>query len=185
MRFVKKELCKKGLLLFLLLIVKVNAATIWVSLGVYDFTDDISKEFYKYGQSFRVSCDFGQISALKLSATTGGSFSNVPYHGDDHEMFILPLLLSWKYFLWSEQSKIYPVIGSGAGIYAKMDHNEYFPKKRYSFTYGYHFTSGLNYKISNRLTSKFEMRYNILISPGTEDINSSGFDVLLGIGFLF
>jgi len=179
------EIYKKVFFLFLLLVFKTNASTVWISSGIYDFTDDVSKEFYKYGWGFRVSCDFWQISALRLSATTGGTFSNVPYHGDDHEMFIVPLLFSWKYLLGSEQSKFYPFIGSGIGVYAKMDHNEYFPKKRYSFTYGYHFTTGLNYKISNRLTSKFETRYNILISPGTEEINSSGFDILLGIGFSF
>jgi Outer membrane protein beta-barrel domain len=165
------------------LICKTNASEIWVDGGLYDFTNNVSKEFYKYAWSFRVSYDFYQVSQLSFSITSGFSSSSRPYNGDDYDMYLVPLQLSWKYKFLVSESDIIPFIGSGIGFYEKMDHNEIFPKNYYSATYGYHLFSGLQYNISEEIKLKFETRYNILISPALEDINSSGFDILLGTGF--
>ncbi|MCB0283565.1 MAG: outer membrane beta-barrel protein [Calditrichaeota bacterium] len=184
MKSLKTGIYKSFIVITFVLISKSNASELWVNAGIYDFTNNVSKEFYKYAQSFRVSYDFYQLSQLSFSITTGFSSSSRPYNGDDYDMYLIPVQLSWQYSFLVNNSDIMPFIGSGAGFYAKMDHNEIFPKNYYTGTYGYHLFSGLQYRITERLKCKFETRYNILISPALEDINSSGFDILLGVGIV-
>ncbi|KAA3614889.1 MAG: hypothetical protein D8M58_10565 [Calditrichaeota bacterium] len=180
----KKTFRNIGLIIFIT-VLNINASNLWVSGGLYDFANDVSKEFYKYGWSFRVQYDFLQLSQMNFSISTGGSFSSVPYNGEEHEMYLIPLQFSWRYNFLMEHPTIQPFFGSGIGAFAKMDLNEFFPKRHHAYTYGYHLFSGLEYKISDRVKSKFEMRYNVLIPPTLEDINSSGFDILIGVGYSF
>ena len=66
-----------------------------------------------------------------------------------------------------------------------MDQNEISPNRRYNISYGYHFFTGLEYKISDLLRTRFEMRQNMLIPPALEDIDPSGLDILIGVGYKF
>lgn len=183
------KLLKTGIYRIIILIFSVaatsNAAGFWINAGVYNFSNDISRQFYKFGWSGKISYDFLELSQLKFSIVSGGSYSKVPYNQEEHEMYLIPLQLSWRYNFVMINSKIYPFFGSGIGGYLKMDQNEIFPKRRYNISYGYHFFTGLEYKISDLLRTRFEMRQNMLIPPALEDIDPSGLDILIGVGYKF
>jgi outer membrane protein with beta-barrel domain len=163
----------------------VNASTLWLKTGIYDFKNDASKEFYKFGWSIRVSYDFYEHAGFAFNVISGSSYSTVPYKGNKHNMLIVPFQLSWKYTIPIKGTQFHPFFGSGIGVYGKMDYNQQFPKKRYALTYGYHFFSGLDVQVSERIKTSFGIIYNTLITPSTEDINVSGLDILVGVGYMF
>ena len=184
------KLSKIGIFKLMLTLVLIaasagNAGTIWLRGGLYDFKDDAAKKFYKLGWSGRLTYDFVELRNFTVSLTSGASYSTIPYNTEDHDMLIVPLLFSWKYFIPVEGSSFRPYFGSGVGAYGKFDSNELFRKNHTSYSYGYHFLSGFTSPVSERLNASVELNYNTIIPSQKENLNASGFDILLGIGYSF
>lgn len=160
-----------------------QAGTLWTNAGIYDFSNDVAREFYKFGWSGRLAYEVPLTQNSGLELQSGANFSTVPYNGEEHEMYLFPLQLSWKYYFTNGSSKWVPYFGTGVGAYYKMDNNEFFKGRRWAFLYGYQLCSGLKYTLGKTVPLRFELRYNLLMPPNTQDLNSSGMDVLIGIGF--
>ncbi len=186
MKLLKKKIFFLVISILLGIANSAQAGTLWLRSGIYDFKDDASKKFYKFGWSGRISYDFFDYSGISIGITTGVSYSSVPYNNDDHEMAIIPILLSWKYTVFIDNTRFRPFFGSGIGLYEKIDSNETSTLgNRHSGTYGYHFLSGLAFKLNDKIITSFEMNYNTIITKLDEDFNSSGFDILFGLGYTF
>lgn len=168
--------------LLVVLISSGRADVLWTNAGIYDFTNDVAREFYKFGWSGRLAYEYQASSRIGLEMQTGANFSTVPYNGEEHQMYLYPLQITWKYYFETDQPKLAPYFGTGVGGYYKMDNNEFFKGRRWAFLYGYHLCSGIKYNFKRALPFRFELRYNLLMPPNTQDLNSSGLDVLVGFG---
>jgi hypothetical protein len=65
----------------------------------------------------------------------------------------------------------------------KADKNESLSGAHQSFTYGYHLSGILNYRIKKSILF-FEIRYNYLMPPAMEEIRMSGIMPMIGIRIL-
>ncbi len=185
MKLLKTRIFNPAVIMLFIIAAAGNAGTLWLRCGLYDFKDDAAKKFYKIGWSGRLTYDFFERRNFTAGLTRGVSYSTVPYNSEEHDMLIIPFLFSWKYYIPIEAVQFRPYFGSGIGVYGKMDYNELFKNNHYSFTYGYHLLSGFTAPISDRLNASVELNYNAVITSSTEDLNPSGFDILIGAGYSF
>jgi hypothetical protein len=183
MKLSKNTICKCAALCVLSLAIASNAINLSGAIGVYDFTDEVSKEFYKLAMSGKISFDFFEKAGFAGGLCTGASFSTVPYNGGDHDFLMVPLILTGKYTYTPAQTSLQPFWAIGIGGYGKMDHNEWFTKNHYAATYGYSFTTGVSLPLKQRLLLVADIGVHILISPSYEDINTGGVQTTLGIAY--
>ena len=70
-------------------------------------------------------------------------------------------------------------------IFAKAkyltEHTTQISETHYSITYGYHAIGGLYFRIKEKVTLNFDLRYNLLLNPAMEEINVSGIISTVGI----
>jgi hypothetical protein len=161
-----------------------NAQNLGLRLGLYDYTDNVATEFYILSPGLFVDYDIVGFSRLKLNTCLGLTYRAVKYDGYQHHLYFFPLFVSMTYDLTNPDSRLKPTIGAGISAAGKIDNNKSLDKTHYSFTYGYHFTGGLNYKLKNNLFLTFDMRYNILVNPAMEDVNMSGMVLSAGLKFM-
>lgn len=152
-----------------------------IRAGVYDFTDIVAKEFYIVAPSVFLGYDCLTMSRLKLNVSAGFSYNSIKYNSNRHNLYMIPLFISMIYELPNPESKIKPYVGGGLSFTGKADKNKSLEKTHYSVTYGYHAIGGLYFRIKEKVTLNFDLRYNLLLNPAMEEINISGIISAVGI----
>lgn len=172
MKLLRILICK--LFLFSLFTVHVSAGNLSTRFGFFDFTDEITSEFYGITPVFLVSYDMVKISYMKMNVSAGISRHDLLYNSTDHQVGMYPVNISFVYQLPGLKTRLYPFFGGGlTGIY-KIDKNEWLVSPHKSFSYGYHFLFGINYLIFKRWTLGLNFQYNFLHASNIESVNLSG-----------
>jgi len=171
--------------LFILFIIflpfPVLANNLMLQFGIYDFTDEVSKEFYKIAPSAIIATDIYKKTHLSFNISSGATFTSVNYNSKRHKLLIIPLNLIALYTITEPDTKIRPFIGAGLGLIFKFDKNPWFERPYYSATYGYIINTGLEFPLKNRLSFILDIKYKILIPPSIEDLNVSGISSTIGL----
>jgi hypothetical protein len=172
MKLLKILICE--LVLFSFLTVHVSAGNISTRFGFFDFTDEVTSEFYKITPVFLFSYDVVQISYMKINVSAGVSQHNLQYNSKDHHVGMYPANISFVYQLPDWRTRLYPYFGGGlSGIY-KVDKNEWFQTPHKSFSYGYHFLFGIYHPIFKRWSLGINFQYNFLHTSNVESVDLSG-----------
>ena len=90
-------------------------------------------------------------------------------------------MATFNYDLPNGNAKVWPMIGMGTGLLWKVDHNLDFSQTHYSLAYGFHINGGLKIQLKNRMLLTFDLMYNLIIPPVSEDVGTSGVIVTTGI----
>ena len=170
------------ILVFLIIIMPESATgqRFSVEAGIYDYTDDVAREFYLLSPTILLGYDFCMINKLKFNVAGGFGYRQFKYHENRHHLFTVPLFLSVFYDLSNNGARIYPSAGMGFSAMYKSDRNIALTSSHQSFTYGYHIIGVLNYRLQ-KITLFFEFRYNYLLPPAMEEIKLSGIMPMIGI----
>lgn len=154
-----------------------------VSAGIYDFTDITTREFYLMAPTLSAGADVWKRTRLSVHLATGLSFTSVKYNSHRHYFYMVPLTATFNYDLLDPGSKVCPVIGMGFRIAGKADRNSDFDRTHYSLTYGYVATGGIHWRPGKKIILSFDLSYNLMMPPVTDELNLSGVSVLLGARF--
>jgi len=151
-----------------------------VEAGIYEYTDDVAREFYLLSPTILLGYDFYTINKLKFNVAAGFGYRQFKYHENRHQLFTVPLFLSVFYDFSNNDARIYPSAGMGFSAMYKSDRNIALTDSHQSFTYGYHITGVLNYRLK-KVTLFFKIRYNYLLPPTMEEIKLSGIMPMIGV----
>lgn len=168
---------------FLLSNVSGYSQNLSLKAGIYDFTDNTATEFYTLAPGIFADYDVAGFSRLKINTGMGFAFNAIKYNEHRHFLYFIPVFISLKYELVNPESKLKPVIGAGFSLAGKADQNQDFDKTHYAFTYGYHVLGSLDWQMKDRLSIIFDLRYNLLLNPVMEEINTSGVVSSVGVKF--
>ncbi len=168
-----------------MLVLSLHARNVNLGIGIYDFTDEVSKEFYTITFNAKLSFEFLERSGLSLGLSSGISFTSVIYNDDDHDFLLVPTFLYGKYCHKPEKIRIHPFAGLGFGLYWKMDYNDWFKQPHYGLTYGYVALGGIQIPVNNFLHVILEIDYHIHIPVSMEELNASGIQTTVGVGYTF
>lgn len=171
---------KLALLLFLPPFVSL-AQPLSLRVGIYEFTDVATREFYLLAPSVLAGYELWSKSHLALELSTGLGFRRVKYDDDHHYLYMVPLMMTMNYNLLNPESKVRPVIGFGAGLMGKADKNKNLDKVHYSLTYGYHIRGALEFPIKDKCTFILDMTFNQLLPPMPEVLDLAGVIVCVGV----
>jgi len=154
-----------------------------IEAGIYDYTDNVAREFYLLSPTVLFGYDFYMIKKLRINFSGGIGYRQFKYHNNRHQLYTVPLFLSALYDFKNNGAKLYPSAGMGFSAMYKSDRNMALSGPHQSFTYGYHFKGELNYRLP-KLTLFFEIRYNYLLPPAMEEIKLSGIMPMIGLKIL-
>jgi hypothetical protein len=149
--------------------------------GIYDFTDETSREFYKIAPSLSVAWDVYKRNNLSFSVLSGLSHSSVKYNSRRHHMNLVQLNFLCRYVLTQTDTKIRPYMGSGLGVFFKSDKNKTLNRTHHSFMYGYLINTGIDFPMKNDGTMFLDLKFVFVIPSESEEINVSGVSPTLGI----
>lgn len=184
MRPLKNLIYSKIVLFIIFIVFTTSPNNISFEIGVYDFTDVVSKEFYKIAPSLYVCFEINKKSKLSFNIVSGLSGTSVKYNEKRHDLFIIPIFLSVYYNFSDSDSKIQPFIGGGFSIQGKLDKNHWIEESHKSVTYGNHMVAGLKLPINKKAIFFGTLRYNVLIPPTyNEDLNTNGIITTIGLKF--
>ena len=153
-----------------------------VEAGIYDFTDDVARDFYLLTPMMVAGYDFLTVNKLRFNVAVGFGYKQFNYHENKHHLYTIPAFLSVFLDIKNGDAKLYPSAGMGLSAMFKADRNESLSKSHQSFTYGYHISGVLNYKLKKCILF-FEIRYNHLLPPAMDEIRMSGIMPMLGVRF--
>ena len=154
-----------------------------VKVGIYDFVDNIASEFYVLAPTVIFGYDVWKRSQLDLEMSVGLSFNRTRYNNHYHNLYMVPFMATVYYNLPNPGAKLWPSIGMGTSLLWKADYNRDFDKTHYSLAYGFHATGILNIPLNGDLLLTFQMTYNLLIPPITEEVDLSGMILTVGLSF--
>lgn len=169
--------------IFFFLVFLISANDIGIEIGIYDFTDEASKEFYKIAPALVFSYEIVKKTKLSFNLTSGIFFTVTSYNRSKHYLTMIPFHSSIIYNFKEPDLKFQPFIGGGFSIQVKFDLNPVFNQPHFSATYGYHMLAGIKVPVKERVKFFGKLKYNILIPPYLEDLNTSG--IISTIGFKF
>ena len=152
-----------------------------VRSGMYIFTDNTASEFYLLAPTVLGGFDVWKRSRLSMNLSTGLSFNSLKYDDHRHNLYMVPVNLLMVYDIPNPGAKVWPVAGSGICLTGKADQNESFSKTHYSLSYGFLATAGIRIPLSKKLIFVFDLTYNLLIPPTSDEINMSGMMVMVGL----
>ena len=152
-----------------------------VHLGVFDFTDEAAREFYKIAPSVIVGTDLYKKKNISLQVFTGLSFASVRYNSRRHNLYLIPLNLVGVYKFTDLETKINPFFGTGLGIYYKIDKNADLEKAHDSFTYGYILNAGFDFPLKKTKILTFDIKYHFTMPPTFEEFNYGGIIPSIGV----
>jgi hypothetical protein len=155
--------------------------SLYLRTGIYDFTDNTAREFYKMAVVLSAGVDVWNRERLYLCVSSGLAFNSVKYNGHRHNLFIVPVILDVNVDLLSSKSKVVPTIGMGLILVGKIDQNIDFDKTFLALSYGYRATGGLRFNLKNKLFLTFDLSYNLVLPPDSEEINISGVMTMVGL----
>jgi len=152
-----------------------------VHLGVFDFTGEAAREFYKIAPSIIMGTNLYKKKNISLKVFTGLSFASVRYNSRRHYLYLIPLNLIGVYTLTESNTQIQPYFGTGLGIYYKIDKNANLDKAHDSFTYGYILNAGFDFPLKKTKILTFDIKYHFVMPPTFEEINYGGIIPSIGI----
>ncbi len=150
-------------------------------LGIYDFTDEVAKEFYGFAPTALIAIQFLKTKHLSLNISGGLSYTSVMYNEKRHNVFMVPLNVIALYTFAEPDTKLRPFIGTGPGLHFKSDKNEWLTEAHNTITYGYIINAGLDIPLNGRLTISIDFKYEFLIPSAVEALNVSGILSSVGI----
>jgi hypothetical protein len=148
--------------------------------GIYVFTDSFASEFYGFVPTVMTDFHLWSRSQLDLRISPGFSYRPIQYNDHYHNLFMVPLLTTLYYELPNPESEIHPTFGIGGSLMFKADQNKDYDKTHYAFGYGFHATGRLNLESEKGRLYVFDLTYNLMMPPFTEEVNVSG--VVLTVG---
>jgi outer membrane protein W len=151
-----------------------SAKDLCFQLGVYDFTDEVAKEFYGFAPTALTAIQFLKTKHLSLNISGGVSYTSVKYNEKRHNVFMVPLNAIALYTFAEPDTKLRPFIGTGLGLHFKSDKNEWLKEAYNTITYGYIINAGLDIPISSRLIISIDFKYEFFIISAVEALNVSG-----------
>lgn len=168
----------------LLIPIQSTAQRFSVEAGIYDFTDDVARDFYLLTPMLVAGYDYLIVNKLRFNVSIGFGFKQFDYHENKHQLYTVPLFISVFFDIKNGEKKLYPSAGMGLSAMFKSDRNESLSNAHQSFTYGYHLSGILNYKLHGCILF-FEIHYNHLLPPAMDEIRLSGIMPMLGTRFSF
>ena len=148
--------------------------------GIYDFTDEVAKEFYGFAPSALIAIHFLKTKHLSLNISSGLSYTSVKYNEKRHNIFMVPLNVIALYTFAEPDTRLRPFIGTGLGLHFKSDRNVWLPEPHNTITYGYIINAGMDFPLNSRLTLSVDLKYKFLVPSAVEALNVSG--ILLSVG---
>jgi hypothetical protein len=126
--------------------------------------------------------DYLIINKLRFNVAAGLGYRQFDYHDNKHHLYTIPVFASVFFDIRNGDSKLFPSAGMGMSGMYKADRNESLSEAHHSFTYGYHLSGVLNYRLKKCMLF-FEIRYNHLLPPAMDEIRLSGIMPMAGIRF--
>jgi hypothetical protein len=170
-------------LLALLMASQLAGQSLSARIGLYDFTDEVARDFYLLSPVVLVGYDFPSSSRLVFNTTAGFGYRSFPYESHQHHLLLLPIFVTLKYKPANPGSTVQPCLFGGGGLLGKEDRNTTLDDTHYSFTYGYHAGGSVDIRLKERMFFTIDVRYNLLVPPAMEDINVSGVITSAGLSF--
>lgn len=183
MRLLKISIFKTAVLMFLLFPGAGTAQHFNVQTGLYDYLDNVARDFYLFSPTALAGADIWGHQALSLNASAGFGFRSFRYNERKHHLYTLPVFITMNYDAGNRDSKYYPTFGAGFSLLGKADKNRSLEKTHYSFTYGYHFRGSFNYRTGGGTVLFIDILYNLLVYPAMEEINLMGVMPSVGLKF--
>ena len=182
MRLWRILICKIFLLL-ILLSQNVSGKYIALKVGVYDFTSEFARDFYKTSPLLLVSSNLLEMSRIDMNLTTGITYTWVRYNKERHTLTMVPVFVTMIYNLPNVGSRVKPYFGSGMGFLAKYDKNDWLSESHKNYTYGYHVQAGFKIQTTKRIVFAITMQYNSFTPPINESSDVSGVTHTLDIRY--
>jgi hypothetical protein len=173
---------------FALWVNPVHAGSFSTKMGIYDFSGNEAREFYKYAYTVLGTYAFWESPISRLEVSSGAIYTSVEYDASKHQLLIIPLHLSCVlgYQIQVGGNGIKPFIGGGLSGYYKRDKSATSGKSYEFVTYGYHSIIGFMIPVGYNTSFIFEMRNNMVMSTNTmEEIDFSGTSSLFGFNYRF
>jgi len=152
-----------------------------IQLGMYDFTNDLPREFYKRIPSLNLGIDFYKRKNLSFSVYTGLSYTEVDYNSRKHQLVIIPLNIMGRYKFLSNDTKISPYFGSGVGLFYKSNNTSSLSKKIEKISYSYLLNTGFDFPIGKKIIFSIDLKYVFTMETLEEEIDYSGISPSIGI----
>jgi len=152
-----------------------------IQLGMYDFTDDISREFYKTIPSLNLGIDLFKRKQLSFSLYSGISYTKFDYNSRKHQLIIIPLNAMGRYKFILNDTKISPYFGSGIGLFYKSENIAWMNKSFDTISYSYLLNTGFDYPIGKEIILSIDLKFVFTMEPLKEEIDYSGISPILGI----
>jgi|GEM_PF-928576 len=169
-----RNLICKAFVIMLLSTNSVMGRYIAVKVGLYDFTSEVSRDFYSTTPLLLVGTNIFEMARLEINFSAGMAYNKISYSDSKHTLNMYPAFVTMVYNLPNVGSRVQPYFGSGLGFLAKFDKNEMLPNPHINYTYGYHILAGLKTHLKKRYSIAFTMQYNSFTPSNTESINVSG-----------
>ena len=185
MKLLTSLIYRAVIFLTILLPVRVSSQTSHNSFtllaGIYDFTDETSKEFYHVVPSAILAYHFYQKTHFSLKISSGLSFTRVKYNEKYHTLYLLPLNLIAIYMFTEPDTRIRPFLGTGVCLHFKSDKNEWMDQAHYTLTYGYSLNAGFDFPVRDKFILTGEINYLLLMPSLNESLSMRGVLTLIGI----
>jgi len=181
MTLLKISICSFVLSVILIWPVVIKSQPIAIRAGIYDFTDITASEFYLLAPTILLGYDVWKKSRVTLNLSTGISFNSVKYDEYRNYLYMVPLMLTVNYDLPNPNASVWPVIGMGISALGTANKNRNLVKTYYSLAYGFPATGGLRFRLNKKLVFTFDLTYNLLIPPVSENVNLNGIIITIGL----
>ncbi|MGZ2370306.1 OmpW family outer membrane protein [Ancylomarina sp. YFZ004] len=178
-------ICKIFILSGLLTASQLRAQTpnkeLSIQLGMYDFTDELTREFYKTVPSLNLGIDLYKRKQLSFSVYSGISYTKFNYNSRKHHLVIIPLNAMGRFKFLSNDTKISPYFGSGIGLFFKTENNDWMNKSFNTISYSYLLNTGFDFPIGKEIVFSIDLKYIFTMEALDEEIDYSGISSTLGI----
>ncbi len=174
-----------SLIALLFICVGLRGNSLGIKTGIYDFTDEATRDFYKVGYSVLGDYSFYTSPFIQFDIQTGLTYSTTDYNGKRHNQFVFPLQATYISYILGDGANLalVPYFGVGVGAYYSLDTAQALDKDYKKTTYGYHFLMGFAHELSEKTSLTCELKNNIIMSHYLEDIEISGINLLVGLRY--
>ena len=185
MKLLTSLICKRLIFLTILIPATVSSQTsensFSVMAGIYDFTDESSKEFYHIVPSVILTFHFYQKTHFSLKISSGLSYTRVKYNEKYHSLYLVPINLNTEYKFNENDTRIRPFLGTGVCLHFKADKNDWMDHAQYTLAYGYSLNAGVDFPFRGNLILTCEINYLLLMPSLNESLSMRGVLTLIGI----
>lgn len=170
-------------IIFSLLLIPASlfSSSFGLKIGAYDFTDDTAWKLYGLSPELLMFYNLSNNDLLSLDISTGVIYTTNNYHDDKHILMAIPLYLTYVVSLANYNKKLTPLLGAGLSGFYKREETIFIDKLYETWSYGYHFKIGLNWKVNKGFCLVGEIRYNRSMTHFFKENNISGIITSIGI----